>query len=264
MDGQVLIRGSTVSQADITYLSSWKQCVSRIVTLLPTGTEGDGGQSIHSMMINLLTFFPDLERDDRPKSFHLIHKLQIEMTDQLVSLVSPTDRVRLHAVRARWAHRWITSTPSLTEDSFLSNITFSDSVSLRLGMTMDGGYPFCHEVSDARGHHALSYMWVGIHIKQHIIFRDCIYRLAQEAGLRPQLEVPGLLPEAPQRRPADIFLPSTTLLWQTAWRRYPSLALDCAILSPFTISAPAKAAEDPAATARTYAEFKRSSQDTMR
>ena len=168
MDGQVLIGESMVSQADIACLSSWKQYTSRIVALLPIGTEGDGRQPIRSVMTNLLTFFPDLECDDRPKSSHLTHKLQIEMADQFISLVRPTDRIRLHAARARWAHRWITSTPSLTEDSFLSHVTFSDSVSLRLGMTIfqqDGGCPFCHEVSDARGHHALSYMRVGIHTK---------------------------------------------------------------------------------------------------
>ena len=85
-------------------------------------------------MTNLLTFFPDLERDERPKSFHLIHKIQIEMTDQFVSLTSPIDGVCLHAVRVRWAHGWIDSTPSLITDSFLSNISFSDPISLRLGM----------------------------------------------------------------------------------------------------------------------------------
>ena len=93
MDGQVLIGGSVVSQVDIVYLSSWKQCASKIAALLPIGTEGNGGQPTCNVMTILLPFFPILERNEHPKSSHLSHKLQIEMA-------SPIDRVRLHATRA--------------------------------------------------------------------------------------------------------------------------------------------------------------------
>ena len=46
---------------------------------------------------------------------------------------------------------------------------------------------------------------------------------------RPQREEPDLLPDSPNRRPTDILL-------STSWCRSPSLALDYANISPFTIS----------------------------
>ena len=97
----------------------------------------------------------------------------------------------------------------------MPNVAFQDSVSMRLGMTVfqdDEGCPYCHQVSDRHGRHAISYMKVGTLTKVHHSLRDYLYRLAQEANLRPQLEPSGLLPDAPQRHPADVLLPATNLL----------------------------------------------------
>ena len=76
MDGQVLIGGSMISQADITYLSSWKQYISKIMALIPIDIEDNGGrQPIPNGMTNLLPFILDLECDEHPKSSHLVYKL---------------------------------------------------------------------------------------------------------------------------------------------------------------------------------------------
>ena len=119
----------------------------------------------------------------------------------------------------------------------------------------DEGCPYCYQVSDRYGRHAISCMKVGTHTKVHHSLRDCLYRLTQDSGL---------LPDAPQRRLANVLLPTTNLLKQTSWRRYSNLALDCAVVSPFTISALVRATEEPAATAKAYAEHKRRAQDTAR
>ena len=266
-DGRLIVAGTVISQADIAFLSSWKQCMPIIAGILPTGRAGDGGAHLRSAMTILSQYFPDLDQQEQPKSSLLVQKLQQETADQLISAATLSERVRLHACRAPWANGWITTTPSLTEDTFMPNVAFQDSVSMRLGMTVfqdDEGCPYCHQVSDRHGRHAISCMKVGTHTKVHHSLRDCLYRLAQEANLRPQLEASGLLPDAPQRRPADVLLPTTNLLKQTSWRRYSSLALDCAVVSPFAISAPARATEEPAATAKAYAEHKRRAQDTAR
>ena len=142
-----------------------------------------------------------------------------------ISAATLSECVRLHACRAPWTNGWIPTTPSLTEDTFMPNIAFQDSVSMRFGMMVfqdDEGCPYCHQVNDRHGHHTISYMKVGTLTKVHHSLYNYLYRLAQEANLRPQLEASGLLPDAPQRRPADVLLPITNLLKQTSWRRYSS------------------------------------------
>ena len=182
------------------------------------------------------------------------------MVDQLLAMVGESERIRFQAARAPWAHGWLQVTPSLTDDTVLSDVVFSDTLSMRLGLNVfqkEEGCPSCHQQADNRGHHVISHMNVGTHTRIQNDIRDSIYRAAHEAGLRPQGEVPGLLPDSPNRRPADVLLPTKPFLKQSSWRRFPSLALDCAVVSPFKISASRMAAQEPAAAAQAYASTKR-------
>ena len=55
------------------------------------------------------------------------------------------------------------------------------------------------------GDHSLSCGIGGERIARHNNVRDCLFQAAQQAGLAPQREVPGLLPPS-EDRPADVFL----------------------------------------------------------
>ena len=70
---------------------------------------------------------------------------------------------------------------------------------------------------------------------------------------------PKIPPEVPQRPPTDVFLPITSLLKQTSWRRYSNLALDYIVVSPFVISVPTRMVEEPATIAKAHIEYKRQS-----
>ena len=83
------------------------------------------------------------------------------------------------------------------------------------------------------------------------------FRVAREAGTRPKLEPGGLLPNAEGRRPADVLLLSTPLLKQNEWQRFPQIALDFALVSPYTAVAIGRQSPNPASAAAVYAETKR-------
>ena len=82
-------------------------------------------------------------------------------------------------------------------------------------------------------------------------FRNVVYRLAAHANARPALEPTNLLPDLPQ---ALISLPD---IQQSSWKRFPKLALDCAITSPFQNSVMRPSASIPLAAADRYTDLKR-------
>ena len=82
-------------------------------------------------------------------------------------------------------------------------------------------------------------------------FRNVVYRLAAHTNARPALEPTNLLPDLPQ---ALISLPD---IQQSSWKRFPKLALDCAITSPFQNSVMRPSASIPLAAADRYTDLKR-------
>ena len=97
----------------------------------------------------------------------------------------------------------------------------------------------------------------------HYTLRDTIFRAAHQAGMRPKLEPGSLLPHDPERRPADILLMSTPFLRQNQWRRYSQLALDFALVSPFSLSSIGRGVAEIGAAARFYVEKKRQDRGTQ-
>eukprot|EP00663_Eupelagonemidae_sp_cell21sb_P009881 gene9881-biopygen7688 len=88
----------------------------------------------------------------------------------------------------------------------------------------------CDGVMDVYGDHALVCCGGGDRTVRHNQLRNAVYHMAASAGLRPELEKPGLLRPRPElgsldedgsrtagqrtaagRRPADVFLPSFQL-----------------------------------------------------
>ena len=81
-----------------------------------------------------------------------------------------------------------------------------------------------------------------------------MYRLAARAGARPVLEPDNLLPTAPHLRS----LPDVP---RSSWRRFPKLALDCAVTSPFQSATLRASTAGALAAADRYADLKREHSD---
>jgi hypothetical protein len=94
----------------------------------------------------------------------------------------------------------------------------------------DSPCPCCDALSDRHGRHASRCGGAGDRVLRHNSARNLVARFASAAGLRAEVERPGLLPAPPsevgasQRRPADVFVPS--------WRLGAPAALDIAVSSP--------------------------------
>ena len=67
----------------------------------------------------------------------------------------------------------------------------------------------CTHACDDRGHHCLACMASGHNQLMHNTLRNIVYRYAELAGARPDLELTGLLPSDSQLRPADVFIMTT-------------------------------------------------------
>ena len=96
----------------------------------------------------------------------------------------------------------------------------------------------------------------------HTSFRNVVYRLAQRTRTQPKLEPIGLLPNNPQQRPADILITALPDIHISSWRRFPRLALDCAITSPFQQQTQQIASSSPLVSGIRYADFKHKHLDT--
>eukprot|EP00660_Eupelagonema_oceanica_P019516 gene19516-biopygen27259 len=135
--------------------------------------------------------------------------------------------------------------------------------------------PQCDAVMDAQGDHAVVCAGGGDRTIRHNALRNAAARLAAAAGLRPELEKPGLLRPRPlagdleedgigrtgsrgaaARRPADIFLPCFRLGARTA--------LDFAVSSGLKSGSIFDSARDASAVAIAYEARKRSHLDTDR
>ena len=69
----------------------------------------------------------------------------------------------------------------------------------------------------------------------HATLHNIGYSLAIQAGAQPQLEPQNLIPMELALRPTDVLLRSTPQIRSSFWKKFPSLALDFAIVSPFII-----------------------------
>ena len=84
-----------------------------------------------------------------------------------------------------------------------------------------------------------------------------MHRYVEMAGLRPVLELMGLIDEDPRLRPADTLLMAPPSLKPNSWRKFPRLALDIAVTSSVLSSVLTQAAMDRLSVDTSYAERKR-------
>ena len=207
--------------------------------LLPTSLRGDGPNALR-------------QRD--------LSQAAIEKSGAYLLQALPTGDVdRFQACRAPWADGWLTVVPSSCFDTLLSNVAVVDSISLRLGLEVLEKricILFCLQTLDLFVRHYTTYIAGGMRIRMYYTLRDTVFRAAHQAGMRPKLEPGSLLSHDPGRRPADILLTNTPLLRQHQWRRYSQLALDFALVSPFSLSSMGRGVAELGAATRKYAEKK--------
>ena len=112
------------------------------------------------------------------------------------------------------------------------------------------------------GYHASTCTVGPDRVVRHNLVRNEIFRFASVAGLRPELEKPGILPDdkplglSSRRRPADVFMP--------AWTSGSPAALDFAVTSVQRQAVIESASRTPLASADQYSDVKRSHLDTQR
>ena len=115
---------------------------------------------------------------------------------------------------------------------------------------------------DSQSHHIMISMGHGHTQLMHTSFRNVVYRLTQRARTQPKLEPIGLVPNNPQQRPAIILISALPGIQISSWRRFPRLALDCAITSPFQQQTQQIASSSPLVSRIRYADLKRKHLDT--
>ena len=118
---------------------------------------------------------------------------------------------------------WLTA-PPVPDGRSIDPPLFQAALQRRLRLEVFNGCgscPCCGEMMDRWGDHSLVCSCNGDRTIRHNAVRDVVFQAALEAGVRPQREKSGLLPGRPaedglapsasNRRPADIWLPRSSL-----------------------------------------------------
>eukprot|EP00662_Eupelagonemidae_sp_cell21_P058126 gene58126-biopygen56035 len=190
--------------------------------------------------------------DARPVKQHTISAaLEAVQYMRHLNQATPEHRVHIRAKAAPHAGAWLTGVPSESLGLWLPPEEFRIAMHLWLGVPVCEGEatcPFCTMKVEDLGLHAIKCMAGGDIVDRHNRLRDIWWRLCRAAGLRPEIEKPGLLPGS-LHRPADIWLP-----------RYPGggparIALDQKVTSPLQRKYMQRAGQISLAAAEMYADY---------
>ena len=97
--------------------------------------------------------------------------------------------------------------------------------------------------------HCLIYIIIG-KIGLYNYIRDEIYHFLSGGRLGLKIESLGLLPDEPDRRPADLLTIPSALCRQSSWHFLPRIAIDFAVVSPIRMARGPLTTEDYAASKR--------------
>ena len=150
-----------------------------------------------------------------------------EVLRQVDSDGDAATQVRLKSITRKHAGAWVGVTPSLFYKRNINNAAFLVITKHWLGIDQlpspGSECPVCHKWQDPGGYHALTCGKGGHLTNRHHGIRNVLFNHCQEAGLLPQDEAPGLIPNSADR-PADIYLPTVA--------NGKGLVLDVAITHP--------------------------------
>jgi hypothetical protein len=178
-----------------------------------------------------------------------------------VTTEDASGRAHLQLLQQPAAGAWLLARPSPALGLDLDSAFFRVLLRLRLRIPVassDGYCPLCDGIADRFGDHARACPCGGDRTKRHNRLRTVLAAKATAAGLSPEVEKMGLLPERPeelgasevgrpsvsQRRPADVYLPN--------WGAYGLAAMDLAATSGMRGSVLATSAGDGASAAANY------------
>jgi len=178
-------------------------------------------------------------------------------------------RAHLSLLQVPHAGDWLQAVPSEVFGNAIAPPLFRISLQCRLRQAVYDALsfcPLCDAVLDTYGDHSKVCACGGDRSSRHNHIRNVGARFFNAAGLRPELEKPGLLPPRPRtesegdaasvpcrpssRRPADVFVPR--------WHLGRPAAFDFAVSSGMKGGALEESARDGYHAASTYAETKRS------
>lgn len=170
----------------------------------------------------------------------------------------PANQATLISECQKGAREFWQAVPHRSQGTVLSAEEFRAEVRYRLCVpeSQESGFcPLCDDSLDPFGHHCRRCCAGGDRTIRHNAIRNIIFNLCCKAGLRPELEKPGLLlPSRPsdastERRPADVYLP--------CWTGGLPAALDFAVTAPQRQAIVGDAAHTPLAAADAYSQTKR-------
>jgi hypothetical protein len=184
-----------------------------------------------------------------------------QLAQLLVTAEDASGRAHLQLLQQPAAGAWLLARPSPALGLDLDSAFFRVLLRLRLRIPVassDGYCPLCDGIADRFGDHARACPCGGDRTKRHNRLRTVLAAKATAAGLSPEVEKMGLLPERPeelgasevgrpsvsQRRPADVYLPN--------WGAYGPAAMDLAATSGMRGSVLATSAGDGASAAANY------------
>jgi hypothetical protein len=150
---------------------------------------------------------------------------------------SSDDRVRLSGCSSPFVNAFLTAVPIPELGFSLPSDAFAATVRVRLGVEQYAHLPvgtLCQQCGrrplDSLGHHAFACGNNDDRVQRHNHLRDVIAKLMAQARLAPVKEAAHLLPDLPQQRPGDIWVPK--------WKDDRPAAFDITVVSPFAIARP--------------------------
>ena len=191
----------------------------------------------------LQSLFPSWQTDFQNSQTKLRQKEMASQTEDashrdFQGILIPQDQLRLRYSTGCWADEWIRCAPSHAFDNHISNVVFSDSISMRFDLPLFDADEAClrsPQISDRYGRHYLNYIMIG-KIGLHNCIRDEICRFLSGGGLGLKIEPLGLLPDESDRRPVDLLTIPSALCRQSSWHFLPRIAIDFAVISPFRMA----------------------------
>ena len=189
-----------------------------------------------------------------------------------VSAEGESERAHLQLLQQPGAGAWLLARPSQALGLHLDAAFFRVLLRMRLRVPVassDGYCPLCDGIADRFGDHARACPCGGDRTKRHNRLRAVVAARAMAAGLSPEVEKQGLLPQRPeehgasesgsrcnpsQRRPADVYIP--------AWGAHGPAAFDLAATSGMRGSVLPASAACGRSAATNYEGRKRAHQNT--
>ena len=154
-----------------------------------------------------------MESSSLPSRQHTLSKrLDEAKSVQLRAEIARWDVARLESYASAPSGKWLEALPSTALATHLSNAQLKYAINQRLGSesrAADSFCPFCGQIMDAHGSHALSCMCGGDAVLVHNEGRNLLHRHAARGGTAPSLEPRGLLCNdstavGEDLRPADV------------------------------------------------------------